>query len=65
MINHSLKNNSVQKNNALINNKNNKITETISNSISKFKTKPNSVNSTGSKTNSIIGKGNNNKMGWK
>ena len=65
MINHSHKNNSVQKNKALINNKNNKITETISNSISKFKTKPNSVNSTGSKTNSIIGKGNNNKMGWK
>ncbi len=43
-------------NNGLINNKV-KINEKISNSISKVKTKSSSVNSTGSKTNSIIGKG--------
>ena len=60
IINHlkNQKNNSAQKNNVnkgLINNKN-KVSEKISDSLSKLKTKCSSVNSTGNKTNSIIGK---------
>ena len=51
-------------NNGLINNRI-KTNEKISDSISKVKTKNSSINSTGSKTNSIIVKGNNNKITWK